>query len=338
MELTSSNLYLLAWHDVLERQDILLGEIRNLQTNIIYVLRQSILYQPLRYEEKMIWGINYKKETTHSGVETECVRAGGHRRCDIEDQIRLCRSVADDASLARRWVIRFPDPNKVFSESNSKLNEQVLSLRASGSGWPESRMADLIKWKLDSSLKDIWLSSAWGSQQRRYYHQLRGLQVIKAQIVQDRITLCRHAFHAELNGLNKMSSERVSHPLNINKAARFMIIRRAALIRIGDYISRFRNHQQQFGKSFDTSYQDHPRPYVERRRDMGMYMDFLAERTRDMREHLNLLLDSIGCSSRNHKNSHSSLILHGWIHSDQAQFQKLIDNVGEAVFTNKSKP
>ncbi|HCS88637.1 MAG TPA: hypothetical protein DIW77_00875, partial [Chromatiaceae bacterium] len=48
-------LSLLAWVDAHDRLDILILEIRHIQTNLVHALRVPVLYRPLRFEERCIW-------------------------------------------------------------------------------------------------------------------------------------------------------------------------------------------------------------------------------------------------------------------------------------------
>ena len=45
-------LSLLAWVDAHDRLDILILEIRHIQTNLVHALRVPVLYRPLRFEER----------------------------------------------------------------------------------------------------------------------------------------------------------------------------------------------------------------------------------------------------------------------------------------------
>ena len=59
----------LACHDVIERLDTLILEIRHIQKNIVYVLRTPELYYPITKEEKFIWPI---EDTKNEFLELDC--------------------------------------------------------------------------------------------------------------------------------------------------------------------------------------------------------------------------------------------------------------------------
>lgn len=294
----AEHLYLLSWHDALERMDILFSEIRNLQTNIIYVLKQTELYKPLRYEEKYLWHMD-----SNNGEKAN--------EKDTENSIRKSQSILDDAELANDWIILYPEPANAVNQmiGNSAVTNQENQANST---------KDKIDHRLNQKIAGIWTSSAWGRTQRRYYHQLRGLQILKQQLICDRITLSRHALGCSF-------SDPEAKDFSSDKSSIFLVLRKGILYRLAQYIARFRNHQQQFGKSFDSSFQDHPRPYVERRRDMAMYMDFLSDRCRDIRDQMNMFLNFIRPDVDSVEEN--KLILHGWVHSPQAETHVLYDTV-----------
>lgn len=300
----AEHLYLLSWHDALERIDILLSEIRNLQTNIIYVLKQPKLYGPLRYEEKHVWNITADESSNEKS------------RTDQEKKIKKNQSIDDDSELAYEWVILYPDPFAVIGELLNK--EENLENNRNNKEVPSEKQQIDNQLKLD--IADIWTSTAWGRTQRRYYHQLCSLQILKQQLVCDRITLSRQALKCSFSKTNQ-------HVYTAESSAIFMLLRRGILYRLAGYIDRFRDHQQQFGKSLDSSFQDHPRPYVERRRDMALYMDFISDRCRDIRDHMMLFLKDTGSINEKKSKNKSRLILHGWTHSSQTKTQTLFDRV-----------
>ncbi len=86
------SLYLMLWHDVIDRIDTVLLELRHLQKNIIYHLHAPFLYAPLKHEDQYIWGDegwgNVEKRTEIEKLVTKWVqnyptaRSGSNKKND----------------------------------------------------------------------------------------------------------------------------------------------------------------------------------------------------------------------------------------------------------------
>jgi len=267
-------LYLLAWHDTLERLDVLLLEIRHLQVSIIHSLRAPALYLPLRKEEPYLWG---KKWNDHSNS--------------------LLSKLDSDSipELVNQWITSYPTPPSSAShQGDNKASEG----------------------KLDNIVYQLWHSSCWGRDQRRHYHFLCGLQVLKRQIFSDKLNLCRLAIECNLH--NNSKYHQATSP-------KFLILRAGIIYRTRKYIEWLDNYQNSFNKAMDTGMQDHPRPSIERRRELGIYSDFLADRTKDILTEMRMLLHEM--NEKHYR--YTTTILHRWRHDATSRTVPLDDELSE---------
>jgi len=288
----SSHLYFLIWRDCLERMDTLLLEIRHLQISIIHYLRTPDLYAPLRYEERYIWLQRHEPIFRYS--------------------------LADAKYLAEFFVPEYPAPTQAQEKyAPSETNREDIFE-------PEERDArNQLNTRVHGAAHRAWYAGGWGRDQRRQYHTLCVLQRTKRQVLLDKMSLFRVGVET---GVATATLDR-----NTGKRPHLLVVFRAALARrLELYLKAIGDSQQQFSKALDSGLQDHPRPLVERRRELGVYMDLLSDRTRDLLRDINTLLDYLNLPSY----SKTSPILHGWRHSINSQSFDLRDEAGSTGNTS----
>ena len=281
-------LYLLSWHDVLERLDILVLEIRHLQVNIIHSLRAPVLYRPLRWEEGFLWGNWSGDELLEDGDPNEII---------IE--------------LVDKWMCEYPGIQKNGDSGSSRAGQDH---EHEGKG----------KVLLQELVMNLWNSNSWGRDQRRHYHLLAGLQVLKRQIFRDKLLVCRYALEKRLAEARRQTD--AASEFRDTSRAGFLILRAGVMARICRYIEWLDNHQNAFSKAMDTGVQDHPRPSIERRRELGIYSDFLADRNRDILLEMRLLLSELGDKE---VYCYTQTIHHRWRHDGTSRTVYLDDEVSE---------
>lgn len=271
-------LYLLAWHDTIERLDMLILEIRHLQVNIIHSLRAPLLYRLLRWEEGRLWG-NWPRDTfEHS-----------------KDPVQIISKKVNE------WMPEYPTIENTDHDKNSTYPKDF-----------------------GDRVMDLWNSDSWGRDQRRHYHLLSGLQILKRQIFRDKLLICDNAREAGL--MNPSPSDSRCATCNRTRAS-FLVLRAGVQARICDYIEWLGNYQNAFSKAMDSGAQDHPRPSIERRRELGIYSDFLANRTRDILREMRLLMEKLGEKSyRNTKKIH-----HRWQHDGMSRTAWMDDEISEIL-------
>ncbi|CAA6828499.1 MAG: Unknown protein [uncultured Thiotrichaceae bacterium] len=284
-------LYLLSFLDVVDRLDILLLEIRHLQQNIIHSLRAPALYLPLRYEEPYLFGQDWHETVTHSKDST------------------------DDIRLLKDWIIRYPTPDlamRFYNTQNEKENSEYIREE-------ENVEKSEIKARVHHIVGMIWAGDNWARQQRRQYHALYALQILKQQIMRDKLALSRSALQARLTkeGVNRGS---------LDKSA-FMILRQGVLHHIARYVSILKNHKQQMAESIEFGIDRNPAPSTVRRRDLGIFMDFLANRSNDIQRDILHLLTHF--DQPEDMNKHTMLLFHGWSHDERVSNVQMFDKVNQ---------
>ena len=289
---SADNLYLLLFIDLIDRLDILMLEIRHLQQTIIHTLKAPTLYLPLRFEEKYLFGDNWHKELFKNS------------------------NANHDFELAKKWLIRYPTPEiavKYFYE-----NEEVTL---------EGNTRQQINIQIKHRIGKIWMGDNWARDQRRQYHALCALQVLKQRVLHDKIVLSKAALRA------KLFSSEANIPQQILQKPAFLILRAGILRQVGTYISVLRNHKHQIGQSLDFSTSSDPHPSIERRREMGIFMDFIFNRTLDIQRDILLLCS---CFKENEdeddddddeKPSSALWMFHGWSQNSNVSSVQLHDEI-----------
>lgn len=246
------SLCILGWMDTIERLDTLLLEARHLQQNIIYILRAPVLYRPLRFEEKTIWGewaSEIARDITETNYELDTVTDKDVTKKNYEWGARSC-------------TVDFPLPEKALNrkiDNNNKQYQKAYKVEA-----------QKIRTQLDEVVMQHWLQGTWTNEQQRHYHTLVAIQRLKRSLVRDRLKLV-------LEGI------KIFKPSSQDKYAlpRLLVLRAAILARIRDYIHNIGMMQRQFAKHQDAVMQDVQRPALERRREQRQYSLHLIDKCRD---------------------------------------------------------
>lgn len=277
----NENLYLLSWIDCVERIDTLLLEARNLQQSIIHNLHLPLLSLNLRFEEFFIWGKDWDEKWFKNKKPNE-------------------KQAAD---LSKLWILNYPDPHK-----HEELEKDLL-IKYLGENYENDQYSseykqykDKITKLLQRLLEKIWIEGGWSRTQRRHYHTLRAIQTLKRQVIKDKIILCQYAIDLKLYKIN-----------NSLDKAKFLIVRRAVLFNLNKYIFQLVDLKDVFNRAIDSGQQDHPKPLMERRREIGIYMDYLSDRTRDIRRDMFILFNDLQLVNKSEKSIKKlNLILHSW--------------------------
>jgi len=307
------SLYLLSFMDTSDRLDILLLEIRHLQQSIIDSLHAPTLYLPLRFEEKLIFGGWVTQENWDK---------------------------RDVATIASRSIVRYPEPieaSRTYYRSNERSNNKDICGDAFTDDLllQDDRTKDeyIEKWQevrrnLCKRIGEIWAGDLWARGERRNYYALCELQLLKQQIFKDKVSLYKNAKRANILCL-------ISAKRKLKRPA-FMILKRGVLYRVERYISILRTHQQSFGKSLDFGLLRYPRPSIERRREIGIFNDFLANRTRDIQhDMLHLLCSAIGKKSSVMNKHNIPNVMHGWSQFSKVRSTQLYDDVARDACDHK---
>lgn len=217
---------------------------------------------------------------------------------------KTLESGESEAHFVRQWMPAYPGPQASLQTETK----------------PKTGGVDKLETDLAEAIRRVWFGHGWGRDQRRHYHSLTGLQLLKRLILRDKLFLWRAAHRYQI-----LTGGLTPNPIGQSK---FLILRRVVFKRIAGYISRLRDHQTAFSKAMDAGEQYHPRPSIERRREQGIYSDYLADRTRDIATSMHLLLCSLHKVQKEPELFYKSdLTLHRWRHDYSSYANALYDEV-----------
>ncbi len=303
--------------DAIERIDLVLLEIRQMQMNIIQNLRTPILYEALRYEESYIWG-GYNDAAGGDGNDPENSWSKLFHKMQI-DQKGIER-------LVWCWVID-------FTELNGNLSDDGVNI-GNHSTW--SKYANL-KWRQDltrrimKKIGTISHSGYWSADGRRYYHMLRSLQDIKSKILQDKIYVVKSAYEYFI-GCRSHGNMSIKERRSI--ISRFYLTRSVSLGKLRGYLQHVGVLQDQLERTMDLSLHGDPRPTVDRRRDQGFFINYLADRSIELKRDIELLLDF--AASPVPVTMTTERVMHNWAHDFAANVQKTSLIIDE-IFNDEKK-
>ncbi len=304
------SLYLLSFIDVIDRIDIFILEIRHLQQSIIYSLHSPSLYLPLRFEEEFILEANWN------------------------DSLWKKNDSVWDANIASRNVIRYPSPKVAVSKYDKWANNEKAYLsepytdaveEMSTSSTLDAAKAKekienfiMIKRRLQLRIGQIWMGDDWSKSQRRQYYILRTLQILKQQIIRLKFTLARAAIKANLIGEEGATKQ-------LDPAA-FVILRRGIIISLRRYVNVFNNHRQQVAQSLESGLPHDPSPSLERRREIGLFADYMSSSGEQIHHDMLNLLRYFRLPP-NSLHDERSLVFHSLSHAHTVDNFHLYDDV-----------
>ncbi|BAO43183.1 hypothetical protein [Thiolapillus brandeum] len=255
------------------------------------------------------------------------------------------------------YVLRCPRLYDVLQEEENKLwpppprdSENPSSLPDSeNEGEGNNCWSDVLRLSIDSALKESchWVKAyptleeqlvlhgniIWNADQKRHYHKLRSLQLLKSNLLHDKVHLCWWAVRLfDIENLSKVIPSGDRRKKEASKYAHFMLFRSAVLAKIRENVRWLGDLQDQFENDQDLGRQDHPRPSFARRREQGIYTTFLAERARDIASDLHSLVGRfLGDSS-----DQNSLTMHRWIHNYSSEGSVCQNDFRVAMRHNKT--
>ena len=148
--------YFLGWLDALEKLDILVLELRHLQTTCIHQIRMPIMLELLRKEDELL---TLSKDDPTTG--------------DFASALSLITSndpLPEIKELINKWVPLFPP----ISTKKSEDAEDDLNV---------------IKSQIAEAVSQCWHTGVWGDRRKDLYNFLTAAQRIKRQIFTDRLLL-----------------------------------------------------------------------------------------------------------------------------------------------------
>ena len=309
---------LLLWSDAVERIDILTMEIRHLQTNVSYGLRDADLLRALRYEEPYIWGA-----------------AEDGRRCDpsTKDWLALFRhpDVTPEilVDLAALWVLPLSRDTDQLGRNlpgTKNIAEILANITDGGIRFNLSLRNSIIE-SLSQRADGSWYSGQWNPDDRRDYDTFDALQRIKRNLVHDKLHLCWWgAWAFDLHHKNPSADSL----LRKERLAQFLVVRAAVMRKVYNSVERVGDLQKHYEKHLDLGREDHHRPLATRRRLQGAYSAFLSSRATALRGEMDALLDWLGLGNPHRSRRSKPVLVHRWRHQYSSEFQLFQDSIARS--------
>lgn len=274
----------LSFTDMVERLDTLMLEIRHTQVNTIHQLRLPILYNALRFEEDFLWGHWLRLDDQNPIPRTRSGRDQG-----TWDEL-FDHPGFDSRSFAEQTIIDFPHPD---TRTRRPGGNESAGKRA-------AERRDSITRRIANDLYPVLSNGTWSLDQKRQYRLLSVLQILKREILRDKVELFRHGFDT-FAPLGNRRTEGLG---------RFLLLRTAIQGRARQYLEHLGDLQAQLARDMDMGLRDLPRPLVERRREQGIYSGFLADRCRDLSDDIASLFEDLGGEPR----AGARQVMHRWSH------------------------
>jgi hypothetical protein len=353
--------------DTIERLDTIILELRHLQRNIIHSMREPGFSAPLRFEEDFLWGTGWEQhfrdfllKDDDKIIDKNILLFGNpkhtfslkmddvdketfykafykifHEIVAVYEKTKGKELISNkDASMLSAL---FNDAKNLLEEVKKKekfnnikqVNDILKILDDSSLKKVKDVIAKLIQMNLNNLLAHLWEKTEWRISYGRHYNNLRGTQLLKRLIIRDKFKFCRFA----LNHAGITAGAHSEDMMNPDALARFIILRNAVHTRCNQYLERIMEYQSLFNKVLDIGVREFPMPSTERRREIGIYMDFLNNRvtclhdeTAHLVEHLKIFTSDQ--ENDDQKNEPDPIILHSWKHHFTAEHQFQEDSVG----------
>jgi hypothetical protein len=235
-----------------DRFNTLFLEIRQLQTTLVHQLALPALLALLRYEELFVWGTTPNAETTDADG---WVRTPSGSWVDVLKNVRDIHR--DSAAIARCWIARFPHPRDADRAPTQDESTEDESLDDHLKGtlsepWRESgKLAELAGEIIGSAGRRGFLTA----ELRRLYQILTALQILKQNLLREKITLVFYGMRAfgQLTtpyGADDRENGHL-HLLMASIAVRYQLSHR---------VISLRNLQRQIEQIVDPAFDQDPRP------------------------------------------------------------------------------
>lgn len=277
--------------DCIERQDMLLMEVRHLQTNLIHSMRFPELHAALRFEESFIFGAVERASPDRSGAAPA---AGGGQMgwSQMFEQSFFAAVPRSEmiANLAEAFVpvLPTPDDDKSFQMKTGDLGE-----RGTEHAFPilRGRLDVHAAWRhavapIARALRRRALSGRWDDRFDEHYRLYSALQTLKRNLVVDKLHVACHGRRAfaETRGAGRGPQEAAARgaPEGDTPIGAFLFARSVAMANMAVTLDRLSDHHDHFEKSIDLGLQESHRPITGRRREQGVYQHVLSERAREM--------------------------------------------------------
>ncbi len=332
--------------DTIDRIDTILLELRHLQRNLIYFMHEPAFNAPLRFEEEFLWE-----------NEQDLLRSFDDESVIDENILLFPEKRISDRKLDENALRKSKEFLESIYHYSTEENKNISTVKMNDIIWIRNllkqgendyllrKLNDLHKKMgceteikiINKEPREIWnmlrLATAyiikrniehrvcllnqeeWMIRHGRNYNNLRGTQLLKRLIVMDKVKFLRFA----LNTAGIVPGHHSEATINPAGLAKFVILRNAIHKRCTQYLARIMEYQSLFSKALDIGVKDFPVPLLERRREIGIYMEFLQDRVRAIHDEIKLLLIQLKVPIEKNAAENEYIILHSWTHNYTAK-------------------
>ncbi|MCK5901597.1 MAG: hypothetical protein KAG28_00485 [Cocleimonas sp.] len=229
-------------------------------------------------------------------------------------------SKSEPSDLVNRWMVAYPHPYHLESYQQSttdfKKNQDIRD-------------------RLHHIISSVFEESLWGKEQYSNYYTLQAIQHLKRKIFRDKLVLTHHALFKSCLSKHRESVDDV-YLMPRDSRAEFMVLRGAILYHAAhNYVNKLSHYQSQLGRVIDVLSEGLPQSSLRRRRELGVYTDFLDRRTVSLDHEITALLRALGIENKDEE----SITLHNWSHdfsSSSISFRVNLSNGKQSFITNIS--
>jgi hypothetical protein len=281
---STNSLAFLCWLDTFERIDTLLLEIRHVQETIASQLREPQFYEPLRYEDHYLWG-RYSKSIAAEPITS-------NDWSEVLSSPRLPSCSAGCSVLAAYWCPEFPP---VPDEETYFERLQEDKANAFYAEWVDVKAHDECREAVYRKKKELSTVNLFSANEDRLYDSLRYLQLLKRDILRDKLVLAYRALETFAWPIEKLADDkRTDDERDDERLTRFLIVRRAAMHSLHLRLDAFRDILSAVQEILNLSIERDPPPTVRRRRDQGIYTTDLADNCRFIERDVKNFFEAVG--------------------------------------------
>jgi hypothetical protein len=286
-EATSRAIAFLAWLDTFERIDTLILEIRHVQETIVSQLRVEELYAPFRYEDFYFWGTYQNRHGDPGELPTSELQATSPQ--DWSTALKNLPVLAEGCDvLSKLWCPEFPPRSGEATALQRLRSEKSL---AEYRAWFDDEALSRCDGVLGKARRTLNTTNLLHANDEYLYEALRYLQLIKRDILYDKLVLARRAL--DMFHHNKEDASHGDRFTKYDPIAAFLVVRRGALKGLNLRLEHFSDVVSTVQEILNLSLERDPTPTVWRRRDQGIYTIDLADSCRKIAREVKSFLASV---------------------------------------------
>ncbi|OEU65705.1 MAG: hypothetical protein BA863_06060 [Desulfovibrio sp. S3730MH75] len=349
----------LCWIDCLERFDVLIEELRNIQHNIAFQLKSEPLYFINIYEEAFL-GADYEFFATaykHWGgeqlayaimpdfpapsllktisLEAKLLKTNAPPGDETsikklsDNCLGILTKLNDKSVLKNNWKNskQYSLLNKLLEPSGTFITPDEIKKEVSRQS-ERSNVEDFIQDKSKSEELDLVMLSGTITLSLFQFWQATFWSLDQRQLyynLRASQALKRSIFLDKLFLVQKgVSAFLENSPDNSEKIYEVLTLRRALLVKCETYIGKLSAHQACVAESIDHDEQEFAKPLIKRRRDQALYSrilnDLCANTFQDMAELIS------ACGEDGFKKNRDISLIHRWDHQYTSEYNSLYDH------------